>query len=121
MKSLTKQKKISTTRKIYLFEKRKKRSMSEKQMTIKGTIVPLSFNASKCKVALRTYADGEEIEFPILSKGAGIDLIDMVSNFVSANCMMQPCEEEDCTKLHIRSYTILDELDENDLFISENK
>lgn len=91
--------------------------MSESQVTIKGSIVPLSFNASKCKVALRTTsANGEELEFPILSKGAGIDLIDMMSNFVSANCILQPCEEEDCTKVHIRSYTILDELDENDLF-----
>lgn len=90
--------------------------MSETQVTIKGSIVPLSFSASKCKVALRTFTNGEETEYPILSKGAGIDLVDMISNFVSANCILQTCEEEDCTKVHIRSYTILDELDENDLF-----
>lgn len=90
--------------------------MAESQITIKGSIVPLSFNASKCKVALRTIKNGEEIEYPILAKGAGVDFIDMVSNFVSAKCMLQPCEEEDCTKIHVCSYTILDELDENDLF-----
>ncbi len=95
--------------------------MAESQVTIKGSIVPLSFNAAKCKVALRTMVNGEEIEYPILAKGAGIDFIDMVSNFVSAKCMMQPCEEDDCTKIHVCSYTILDELDENDLFSSANE
>lgn len=95
--------------------------MSESLMTLKGSIVPLSQKASKCKVALRCYNENdEEIEYPILSKGAGIDLIDMVSNFVSANCLLQECTDEDCTKVHIRSYTILDELDETDLFASNN-
>lgn len=94
--------------------------MAESQIAIKGSIVPLSFNASKCKVALRIIKNGEEIEYPILAKGAGIDFIDMVSNFVSVKCIMQPCEEEDCTKIHVCSYTVLDELDENDLFSSAN-
>lgn len=94
--------------------------MAESQIAIKGTIVPLSFNASKCKVALRIIKNGEEIEYPILAKGAGIDFIDMVSNFVSVKCIMQPCEEEDCTKIHVCSYTVLDELDENNLFSSAN-
>lgn len=95
--------------------------MAESQTAIKGTLVPLSFNASKCKVALRTIKNGEEIEYPILAKGAGIDFIDMVSNFVSVKCIMQPCEEEDCTKIHVCSYTVLDELDESDLFSSANE
>ena len=90
--------------------------MAESQVTIKGSIVPLSFNAAKCKVALRTVSNGEQVEYPILSKGAGIDFVDMVSNFVSAKCMLQECSEESCTKIHVCSYTVLDELDENDLF-----
>ena len=80
-------------------------SITASPTTLRGVVAPLSTDHS-CKVALIVGDD----EYPILPKGAGIDLLDMVSLQLEVICTIQ---EEDVNRyLHVRSYTILESDDD---------
>lgn len=53
-------------------------------------------------------------EYPVLAKCAGADFVDMVSMQVEAVCTLSPLEngEAGATILLVRSYTVLDGLDD---------
>ena len=72
---------------------------------LRGFVAPLP-DDHPCRVAL---VDGDD-EYPILPRGAGIDLLDMVSEQLEVVCTIS--EEGENKLLHVRSYTILGDSDE---------
>lgn len=81
---------------------------------LRGVIVPLSSERT-CRVALM---DGE-VEYPILPRGAGIDLADMVGSQLDVACVIQ--EEGDVKRLLVRSYTVLGEGQDDDTWFPERE
>lgn len=73
--------------------------------TLRGYVAPLP-SGQPCRVAL---VCGDE-EYPVLPRGAGIDLADMVSAQLEVVCTIQ--EDADARRLHVRSYQALDGDDE---------
>lgn len=81
---------------------------------LRGVIAPLS-SERVCRVALM---DGD-MEYPILPRGAGIDLADMVSSQLEVACVIQ--EEGDIKRLLVRSYTVLDEGQDEDAWFPDDE
>ena len=73
--------------------------------TLRGYVASFT-TGNNCKVALVS----EDEVYPILPKGAGVDLADMVSIQLEVKCTIH--EDDDKQALHVRSYTILEEDDE---------
>ncbi len=74
-----------------------------------GYIAPCATPPKNCRMSLITDS-GEE--YPVLTKCAGADFVDMVSIQVEAVCVLSPLEneeqEEKTEALLVRSYKILD-------------
>ena len=79
--------------------------MSNAPTTLRGYVAPLP-SGQPCRVAL---VCGED-EYPVLPRGAGIDLSDMVSSQLEVVCTIQ--EDGESRLLHVRSYQELDAEDE---------
>ena len=80
-------------------------SITASPTTLRGFVAPLPVE-HQYKVALLV---GEN-EYPILPKGAGVDLLDMVSLQLEVICTIH---EEGADKLlHVRSYTLLESDDD---------
>lgn len=90
--------------------------MSSAPTTLRGYVAPLSSDHA-CRVSLVCTDNGGEKEFPVLPRGAGIDLVDMVSAQLEVVCAVQ--EENDVKRLLVRSYQVLDSLDEDAWFGDE--
>lgn len=78
--------------------------------TLRGYVAPCTIG-NPCRVALFS----EDIEYPILPKGAGVDLADMVSIQVEVKGNLH--EDGENQILHVRSYTVLEE--EEDEWLDE--
>lgn len=85
--------------------------MSSASTTLRGYVAPLPSGQS-CRVALVVADSGQE--YPVLPRGAGIDLADMVSAQVEVVCSVQ--EEGENKRLFVRSYQPLDALDDEDVW-----
>ena len=83
--------------------------MSSASTTLRGYVAPLPSGQS-CRVALVVADSGEE--YPVLPRGAGIDLADMVSAQVEVVCSVH--EEGENKRLFVRSYQPLEALDDED-------
>lgn len=79
--------------------------MSTAPTTLRGYVAPLP-SGQPCRVAL---VCGED-EYPVLPRGAGVDLTDMVSAQLEVVCTIQ--EDGESRLLHVRSYRTLDADDE---------
>lgn len=88
--------------------------MSTVPTTLRGYIAPLP-SGQPCRVALVATDSGEE--YPILPRGAGIDLADMVSAQVDVVCSIQ--EEGEFKRLYVRSYQVLDALDDEEAWYGD--
>ena len=77
--------------------------MSSASVTLRGTVSPLE--GGPCRVAL---LDNEEQEWPIFPRGAGSDLAEMVGSPVELLCNVM---DEEQRRIYVRSYTFLDEAD----------
>lgn len=84
--------------------------MSTAPTTLRGYVAPLP-TGQICRVALICTDNGDETEYPVLPRGAGIDLADMVSAQLEVVCAIQ--EENEGKRLLVRSYQVLDSLDED--------
>ena len=82
--------------------------MSSASSTLRGYVAPLP-SGQGCRVALVVADSGEE--YPVLPRGAGIDLADMVSAQVEVVCSVH--EEGENKRLFVRSYQPLEADDEN--------
>ena len=82
-------------------------------VTLRGLISPLP-SGRACRVAL---ADGGE-EYHILPRGAGIDLAAMVSRHLEVTGTVR--EENDVRLLQVRSYTVLDAIDDDSWYADDN-
>ncbi len=79
---------------------------SSSQITIlRGTVAPLP-PGSPCKVCL---VDGDR-EYNIIPRGAGADLVDLVSAQLEVTGTVK--EEEESFSVQVRSYKVLDADDE---------
>ena len=81
-------------------------SNTASSVVMSGLIIPLA-EERRCRVALIA----DDVEYPILPRGAGIDLADMVSSQVEVKCTIE--EEGERKRLVVRSYKVLD-MDDND-------
>jgi hypothetical protein len=82
-------------------------------VTLRGLVSPLP-SGHACRVAL---VDGDA-EYHILPRGAGIDLADMVSRQLEVAGTI--IEEEDAKLLHVRSYTVLDAIDDDSWYADKD-
>ena len=73
--------------------------------TLRGYVAPFTAE-NHYKVALVN----EDEVYPILPKGAGVDLADMVSIQMEVKCTKH--EDGDRQVLHVRSYSVLEEEDD---------
>lgn len=83
--------------------------MNTAPTTLRGYVAPLPSGQS-CRVALVT-ADNED-GYPVLPRGAGIDLADLVSVQLEVVCTIR--EEGETRLLHVRSYQVLDALEDEE-------
>lgn len=83
--------------------------MSTGSTTLRGYVAPLP-SGQNCRVALAVA--GSDEEYPILPRGAGIDLADMVSAQVEVVCSVQ--DDGESKRLFVRSYQPLEALDDED-------
>ena len=73
--------------------------------TLRGYVAPFTAG-NQYKVAL---VNNDEV-YPIQPRGAGVDLADMVSIQLEVKCTLH--EDGDKQVLHVRSYTIMEEEDD---------
>lgn len=79
--------------------------MSTDQITITGYVtgLPRSGEARRCRVAIVH----DDAEYRVLSRGAGVDLVDEVSAHVEASGTVE--ESDGVLYMTVRKYRILDE------------
>lgn len=88
--------------------------MSTAPTTLRGYVAPLP-SGQPCRVALVAADNGEE--YPVLPRGAGIDLVDMVSAQLEVVCTVH--EDGEAKRLHVRSYQVLDALDDDEAWYGD--